>query len=149
MNNENELKPISNRQLLTSSLAFAVIFGTIVYTGNRITAPQREQERIKKEQQYNRQATLLGKENLFEKNKEGATSVLYFDLDGDKKTDSVMLIQQTELSLEKQLAIVHDMKIGDTKKVIEWAKPFEKKGVSIISKYRTDHRVSYKELTKE
>ena len=149
MTKETETKPVTTRQMLTSTLALLTIFSTFVYVSNRITEPKREKEFAVKKQQFNRSATLIGKENLLERGTTNITSALYFDLDGDKKTDSVMLIQQTEQSIEKRLATIHDMKIGDTKKVIEWAKPFAKEGVPIISKYRTDHQISYKELERE
>ena len=149
MEKNDEFKPVSSSTMLKSSLVLLAVFGTFVYVSNRLTEPRREKEFAIKQAQFNKQATLIGKENIRERNTTNLTTALYFDLDGDKKTDSVMLIQHTDLSKEKRLAIVNDMKVGETKKVIDWATPFAKKGVPVISKYRTDHRISYKELEKE
>ena len=145
MGKNEEFKPVSTQAMLKSTLAIFAIFGTFVYISNRLTEPKRERDFAIKQAQFNKQATLVGKENIRERN----TTALYFDLDGDKKTDSVMLIQHTDLSTEKRLAIVNDMKVGETKKVVDWATPFAQKGVPVISKYRSDHRISYKELEKE
>jgi|GEM_PF-3859352 len=149
MEKNDEFKPVSSSTMLKSSLVLLAIFGTFVYVSNRLTEPRREKEFAIKQAQFNKQATLIGKENIRERNTTNLTTALYFDLDGDKKTDSVLLIQQTEKSIEERLAIVNDMKIGDTKKVMEWAQPFTPKNRPIISKYHTDHRISYKELEKE
>ena len=149
MKTTEEFKPVSTQSMLKSTLALLAIFGTFVYVSNRLTEPRREKEFAIKQQQFNKQDTLVGKENIQERNTTNLTTALYFDLDGDKKTDSVMLIQHTDLSKEKRLAIVNDMKVGETKKVIDWATPFAQKGVPVISKYRSDYRISYKELKKE
>lgn len=96
MEKRDEFKPVSSSTMLKSSLVLLAVFGTFVYVSNRLTEPRREKEFAIKKQQFDRQATLVGKENIRERNTTTLTTALYFDLDGDKKTDSVLLIQQTE-----------------------------------------------------